>query len=153
MQSTVIVHTIQKTAEALYPHTSYTLRIFLQTSRNSYRLWHDPPSSPRRRFVGFMGFWFEEELWDHGSHAQLHHLTMEEDWYLSHIVANQPTSTTTISFTSTTEQMTDQLMMEMRNNSLIFSFFFLSKIANGKNQVLSFSYQICTPLIETLISS
>ncbi len=103
------------------------------------------------------GFWFEEELWDHGSHAQLHHhLTMEEDWYLSHIVANQPTTpttTTTISFTSTTERMTDQLMMEMRNNSLIFSLFFLSKIANGKNQVLSFSYQICTPLIETLISS
>jgi hypothetical protein len=57
-----------------------------------------------RRFVGFMGFdsMREEELSNNGSHAQqLHHLTMEEDWYLIHIVANQPTMTTTISFTST----------------------------------------------------
>jgi hypothetical protein len=82
-----------------------------------------------------MGFWFEEELWDQGSHAQLQHLTMDEDKYLNYIVANPPTTTTTaISFTSTTEQMTDQLMMEMRNNTLIFILFFLSKIVNGKTK-------------------
>jgi hypothetical protein len=80
----------------------------------------------------------EEELSNHGSHAQLHHLTMEEDWYLNHIVANQPTTTTTISLTSTTEQMTDQLMMEMRNKSLIFFFFFSLNYSEWKKPSLFF---------------